>query len=427
MKPKLLFFASNSTFFEEMKKLILLLRDDFECHLIKDFKPKNLNDRKKKKTFIKKIKQFIKKTSFFSRFQKLKLAKDFGRKIELLEYQANALMNKQDWAAIISSGDRNVASLEFFCLKLAYERGIPSLFPPLVVPADKEAILEFRRGQYQYIVSKKEFEKYPEVVVWDNKSKNYICYYGSYQLDVLAKKNFISRNPWVIGSSYISKIMVSSQRTRDSLISSGCLSEKIIVTGGPSHDDLFQTLGKKNKLKADFVEKYNFDPIKFWVGIALPQYFEDGFMDWEGHSDEIQKIFDSLKILEGEINVLISLHPKMNVEHYQKLINFAGAKIIQEPLSQWISTLDIFLAHYSSTIEWAAALGIKAFILDYPHHNLPLYQGQPGIVVVKNKEEFFPLLKSALNPVVFNPNDYYAKVDGQALKRIKETIRKSLE
>jgi hypothetical protein len=218
-------------------------------------------------------------------------------------------------------------------------------------------------------------------------------------------------------------VMVTSQRLADRMIGLGCSQGKIIVTGHFSHDELFTGLLKKNAKRDRLCLELGLSGDRSWVGLALPQFAEDNFMSWEDHWKEMDKIFAGLAPLISTTNVLVSLHPKMNVEVYRNFCSKWQVKVMSAPLAEWLPVLDAYLAHYSSTVEWSVAIGIKTYILDYQNHNLELFGTSERIEILHSPDELASALGAHLQNPVLRPDTRFGQLDGRALERTRLALK----
>ena len=106
---------------------------------------------------------------------------------------------------------------------------------------------------------------------------------------------------------------------------------------------------------------------KIIVG-AVPQLWEHGLLDRESHFEEIQFVAQCL--YEMKVNVLISLHPKMEPSNYNFLTEFDGFNICADPLVSFMPIGDLFISSYSSTALWALCSGIVTIIPDFTKMDL---------------------------------------------------------
>jgi hypothetical protein len=416
-----LFIASNPTFSREMMRLATVLGENFSCRVIEDYKPGRrgaLSSRARLARFKATLKKSRLGLFFFSKKNKSEVEKIIILGIS----QAKALADEFKPDIVFLSGDRGGGSLEMGFLYLAKNRHFVTAIPPVVVPADEKALFEFRRNKNDYRASKELMRKYPTVVRTDPFDGRLVSIYPVHHIEALKKYGLISQQPWVLGGGSVDWVMLSSERLARRMVEHGCNSDKIIVTGHVSHDGIHRTLAEREQRREQMCSVYHLSNSKKWIGVALPQFAEDNFMSWPEHWAEIDKIFYGLKTFFDTTNILVSLHPKMDAEKYEEYCKKWPVTIVSESLSEWIGVLDAFMAHYSSTVEWSVALGIRSFILDYQRHNLDIYGTNEILSVVHTQDELIPLLRGCLENPQLNPEHSFGKLDGKALERIRTAI-----
>ena len=336
-------------------------------------------------TYIKKIKNLIKKqkliknfvislkmqfelTSYFSRKKKknisFALASSFNRaKDILLQVQPHS---------VVVTGDRSSSGLLPGLLKACKEFNISSIIPPIAYAATPESLVVLRRSRIfnadHFPVLKK---KYPEQYIYDKKTAYNIFFFPPFVTEALAENGMLPENPWVMGGGYSNFVLADGEETKERYVRLGANPDKIIITGHPSHDRLYEQYIKKSMVKEDLVQKYNLDKTKKIIILSLPQLAEHNVYNWDIHWKEINflcRIFSNV-----DANVLISLHPKMKYETYKFIEQQYKIYIAKEKLADILPVADIFSATFSSTVQWAVLCEIPAIVFDFYGLNYTCY------------------------------------------------------
>ncbi len=200
----------------------------------------------------------------------------------------------------------------------------------------------------------------------------------------LTRLGVFPNNPWVLGSGCCDFMLLESDREKERLIRLGGDASKYITTGAASHDDLYNSLLEKKSINDALIKKYQLSYDRNIV-ISLPQYFEHGLCEKKLHFQYIEDLLYQLSDLN--FNLIISLHPKMNLDNYIYLKSKFQIVILEESLSNVIVVADIFLATYSSTIAWALMCQIPVVIFDHIGLNYSDFYSEFDFKVVKDNLE----------------------------------------
>lgn len=251
-----------------------------------------------------------------------------------------------------------------------------------------------------------------------------------YSLEVMFRlylNGVLPKNPWIIGGGDSNYVFVQNEQIKNNLIQHGVESEKILVTGQFTTDSMYKNGNEKKILKKMIVDKYELNRQKKILIFALPQLSEHGLMSKRLHHQELQYIISVLCQLD--INILCSLHPKMNKKDYLYLEINNQCKLIDERLSEILPCADGYIGCFESTTVWAHELGIPSLFINYFDlgYNMNYLK---NLIICNNKNEFLNDCKLLLNqPYQLLQNDGF--IDGNARIRIiqglKEVCSKSKE
>jgi hypothetical protein len=209
----------------------------------------------------------------------------------------------------------------------------------------------------------------------------------------LSHYKMLPENPWVMGGGLSSYVIAANHEMKNRLVKNGCRADKIIVTGHPEYDVLFRSVSCKKEMLSTLYSKYAIGNRKI-VLIALPQFGEHGMMPWDEHFREMRFLASVLDRLDAEI--LVSLHPRMDREQYQFLREDFRFVLLEESLSEVLPVADIFLASYSSTIQWSIMCNILTVNFDFYNLNYTRYSWMKGLVSIKKRDELFDCLMTLL-------------------------------
>ena len=199
-------------------------------------------------------------------------------------------------------------------------------------------------------------------------------------------------NPWYFGSD-VDICFVDSKNTKSILSVNGVESKNIIVTGNQIHDQLFKKNTQVKILRNNIINKYNFNPDNQIAIVALPHLAEHGVMNWNEHWENIFYILGNLK--KKYQNLLVSLHPRCNIEIYQKKLIDLRLKIIDERLIEIIPTADIFFNGWSGVTLWGPLLNIPTVVFDwFPISNMGYEYLFEIISRIENKEDLVEFLRN---------------------------------
>lgn len=321
---------------------------------------------------------------------------------------------------IIIATDRSYGA-EASAMLLAKQKKLDVILISFAYSADFKSIYKLRKSLIYSLSS-----KHPAAVIYKSCSLGNKAFYRSFESNALEELGVLSSNPWVLGMGHCSKMLVDSKREKNRLVKLGGNKDRYIVTGLTTHDTLYSQFINKSTYKAKFKEKYNLnsEPILF---ISLPQYFEHGLCEEAEHFLIINQMIDVLSQLD--INLFISLHPKMDKANYKHLDTKKNVHILDEPLSSNLICADIFLATYSSTVTWALMCDIPVVIFDHINLAYDDFYSEFLIPLAINNDELLVQVKRILIESVSNDNLITSNIkneispfDGKCLNRIVKAI-----
>jgi len=334
--------------------------------------------------------------------------------------------------SIVLRGDRHLGNgWEPALIKAGKELSIPRIVINYAYPTFVDDFINKRRRRSEcdadlFSTIK---EKYPQQYVFDEQSKKNVLYRPAYSIEAMAENGMLPENPWVMGGSGSSLILIDGEFNKKLYLKHGVPEEKILVTGVGAHDKLFDKFFNKEKIKKQIYEKYNFNFNEKLTICAPIQLYEERLMDKESAMVEFDYLCRQLSTVQS--CCLLSLHPRMERSLYEEAAKKYNIQIAQERLSDILPAADLFLAGFSSTVQWAVLCHIPTIILDFYDYNERIYQELRGVLLV-DKGEFLSSLEELLNDqymydrmVKANSEqaNLYSPFDGKCVERIVDIIR----
>lgn len=286
------------------------------------------------------------------------------------------------------------------------KKNLPRIVLPVAL-SSVEGGVKLRDGKKQYLCSKSFRTPLPNHLIrlinpnWclNIKSESISFYPPGKAIAGYLLKN-ISLNPWFIGGGYSTKVAVDSEKTKKEYILNNIEDEKIVVTGIPSYDYLFDVLDNRDYYRLLIYRENNFDEKRDLIICALPQLAEHKLISWDENFEINSFIIETLS--NSGLNVLISLHPKSKEEDYLILEKKYNCKISKRNLNTILPLADIFVATYSSTVVWAIMCRIPSIVVDFYNFNYSIFNDFGGVLRAYSKNEF----EHYINKVVEDKNYY---------------------
>jgi len=412
---KIFIFISDKI---KKENVIKLFKSDFK---ILNYEDNKIKHNLKKILLITKLLSIIKLIFFNLSLVQLIYEYMHLRKLNKFYLYSKKIIIENNIDLIFSNSDRS-AELENSILKAARELEIPIIVPYLTLLAEYSVLIKSKKQNkinslYNIFLSFK-FKKY-QIQKKD--------FYPFFIMNALYKFGTLSKNPWIMGNGYSDIICCNNTYTYQQFINDGVDEKKLIVTGDVSYDEIFLNLKNKNKNKNSFYKKNNIDFHKKNILVALPQLAEDGIMPWNQHWEEVNFICNSLDKLNA--NILISLHPKMNIDKYKFLEGKFNLKIIKQNLSTSIPYADLFIATYSSTILWSILCKINTIVIDFYNLDRSFYNSLKSPRLFKKKSEYISFIENQPFKKKFFDEDlnllsFQKTFDGNVINRYIDLIFK---
>lgn len=191
---------------------------------------------------------------------------------------------------------------------------------------------------------------------------------------------FLSKNPFFTGCGTNDIVILDNEITKFhySKVKEFDM-KKVEILGDINLDNLHKSYQNRYSIKEKFKQKYHLDDRKIAI-FAAQQLYEHGCSSFDECLADNEFIINS--IIQNNIQLIISLHPVMNIANYAHWQQKFPCVIADENLMDFLPIGDIFIHGNSSTAIWAIFCGVKTLNL--------WFWGDDSI-------EFFKLYKSMWN------------------------------
>jgi len=244
-------------------------------------------------------------------------------------------------------------------------------------------------------------------------------------------------DPWNLGGGQAWKMALESDQARDILVSEGLDPKKVQIVGKPRYDNSANIKTDRAKWREKICRDFVLDPEKQILLCSVPQLAEHDLLSWGQHWEEIEFLFQGLANAHDELNVILSLHPKSDLNQYLPHAEKYG-HIIASTYSydQLIPICDAFVATFSSTVTLAIVSQIPSVVIDFDWFGYDTFDEVPGIVVVRDRAQFVPTLQrlfsdrayyDRLVEVLWKSAPYWGRFDGNATERVLKLIDKYIQ
>lgn len=163
---------------------------------------------------------------------------------------------------------------------------------------------------------------------------------------------------WTVHGGRADVLCAESDFTARSYRSEGVRPDKIVVTGSPYGDVIFDTLSQDPSAKQAFGRAAFIDNDRKRLLVSWPPSYHDsrpGANEFATYEEMTRTVLGFLGTLPN-VQVTVSLHPAAGEEARRAVLD-AGLTPTDEYVIELIPKHDIFLTSFSSTIRWATAAG----------------------------------------------------------------------
>lgn len=322
-------------------------------------------------------------------------------------YYANIgtkVFQESDIKLFITLADRHNFLVETGLLKASKDLKIP-IFIPSIANWNPEANYLMIQNNSNYSLTnqstdyqKKTFLKYQ----YQTYKEKY--FYQAFLFNSLDKLGILSTMPWLNGGGVSSLVAMTSKLNFDKHIQMGIDKNKLQILGDISYINLYQSFINKDSTRKKIINKYNLKNEKNII-IGLANWWEHNLADEKTHWQIVYDTLEPFIEYSNEFNILISLHPSMKVENYTFLEKKYPITILEERLMDILPLADLYVADFSSTIQWAIICGIKTIIIEF-YKRLDIYDNFTSIQFAKQKSDLDKTIIYLLNHKISFQNDW---------------------
>ncbi len=304
---------------------------------------------------------------------------------------------------------------------------LPIIIPPHGHVSDIPSVIGQRKDpRFEYDRLPRELREFA-VPFNSTETGKKVVFYPEKYLRTLASLGIRHSNPWVIGASHADALMVDSLYERKRFIEDNMTAQKIFVTGQLVHDEIYRQKHQRDEIQIRLRQKNNLLQEKAIIFLALPQLLEHGLTDHSRHWESLRALLETLAPWKDQL--VIFLHPKMDVKTYEQFILPLGFRLERSPILDLIVAADVFLSASSSVIQPAASAGIPCLVLDFYGLSTRYYDNNESLLQVKELASLAGILKPLVENEVLRKmlsqktaeksQELYGVIDGQAFERIK--------
>lgn len=360
-------------------------------------------------------------TSVGSYLQQRRVVRYYRAQVALAERLLDAI----EPTVVLAFGDRHI-DFELPVLAAAHRRGIRILLPYSTY-SGAAGMVKIReiQGEYGRWRPFSLYRCYAGLRLASQLRDGYFWQRPSL-LMALDELGLLTSNPWCMGNGPADIVCVDNDATLERYADEGVPRHKMRVVGDTAYDELFVRFTERDRLRAQMASVGLLNASRKTFVIALPQFAEQGLMDWPEHWREIEHLLAA--VCGCGQNVLVSLHPRVNPDDYRHLEGRYPVRLATQPLKDILPVADVFVAVNSSTAFWSVLCGIPVVVLDYFGLDTSLFGELASISYVRDRNALGEALVSA---VVGARPDFSADwqrlsrdqvFDGQVTRRYYEIV-----
>jgi len=318
----------------------------------------------------------------------------------LKKYKAYALelLKKLRPDIVLSLSDRSHDYIESSVLWSARKIGIKVVLP-YIAQYDVDAALQYRVDSEGSPLPELRpfwpFSVYKLLSYLSLKEQIYKGFFfqSPYILNANKRSGTLSDYPWWVGNGISDIVCVDSEYTARKYVSYKVKKDKINVVGHVSYDKVFRSACNREAIRKSLFDEYSLEKEKKLIVLSMPQYAEQGYMSWSEHWAEINLVMKEVDLFNA--NLLVSIHPRSDVNDYLFIQDRYNCKIIRESLSDVIGAADLFMASNSTTFVWAVLSGVPSIALMSP---VPfLYAHLKSVYLIDSNFNLLELIDYVLN------------------------------
>ncbi|NPV85840.1 MAG: hypothetical protein HPY45_07505 [Anaerolineae bacterium] len=331
--------------------------------------------------------------------------------------EAKRMLDNDNVAGLVLIGDRHLGWETAF-IKAANLRGIPSLIIPYAYSTPIAAVRLRHTSGYRDRFVRSSFLNWITSIIFPRWVYEYngerLLFYQAHTSLAGWLTGTMPKNPWTIGGGKATRMAVESPVVYRQFLEQGISPEKMLITGKPSWDALYELLTVNKSFSPTSISDK--EQRKRVVLLSVPHRGEHGLLSWERHWKEIDFLLSTLSHVPNT-SVILSLHPISNPSNYEPLAQKYGATIGNEPYYKLLTICDIFVADKSSTILVAIGLAKPTILLGYLDQYQDFYESSPCVITIRAHGELKPTLEKLINDT-----DYYSRVVEKQRQEVTDWI-----
>lgn len=372
-------------------------------------------------TFVRRAVGLVRNSSLGCYLQATNALRHYRRELE----QAGRVMDSVSPDIVMAFGDRHI-DFEAALLAAAKRRGIRIVLPYSTY-SGSAGLLKIRRLQGGFrIWSPFSLYRIHARLILGNQVMDGCYWQPPAILMAIRKLGLLSENPWCMGNGPADIVCVDNESTLARYVAEGVPRHKLRIVGDTAYDALHAQFTMRDRLRAKMIEDEEILSDRKVVVVALPQFAEQGVMDWKDHWREIDHLL--AEICRCGHSVIVSLHPRVNPDDYRSLAEKYPVRIAVRQLRDILPVADVFVAVNSSTVFWAVLCGIPVVVLDYFGLDSSLFGHLESIAYVRDRAA----VRHTVGAAVSAPTPDFSRdwerlsrervFDGNVLRRYRQLI-----
>lgn len=355
-----------------------------------------------------------------------------GRALRRLEPWCRAVLMRLRPAAIVTGSDRDLRA-RLMLLRCARESGVPIVVIPAALPAFRQSLIDWRMRDARFRVPAGSDlrSRHPAHVIEGPGGEPLAFFNPRIYTPALAQAGVLRGDPWVLGGMWGDVVLAPGRDIARQFVAEGLPAERVRMVGSLELDGLAAGHARRSAIRAALLERFGLAGAEGTiVGWSVHQHFEHDLLPAAASDRLMREVAKALLSLSGV--VFASLHPKMDPARYAWLDAVdPRLRIVPDRLETWLGACDLFTAAgYSSTIGWAAALGVPTAVYDTLQFRDSLFDRRPGVRVAYDGAGYAALLQDFADPAkraawiaaAQTDGETPDLLDGRSMDRIKAVV-----
>ncbi len=320
--------------------------------------------------------------------------KAYGLHLQSQKVMVDALFDQVQPSVVFAFGDRHI-DFEVPSLVVARERGIKVVLP-YVTYSGSSGLIKVRKIEKSFGVFERLSLYRLYAAVRFRPQIREACFWQQPPiLFALHRFKALPRNPWCVGSGLSDIVCVDNAKTLARYRDEGVAQSKLRIMGDATFDHLFVGCANRDETISRLTREGLIEPGTPVVIVALPQFMEQGVMDAERHLAAIHSILRD--VTRSVANVIVSLHPRVNLANYAFIESTYSARISPYGLKDILPAANLFIAANSSTVFWATLCGVPSLVLGYFDLDCSMFASFKSVTLVRHREGLASAISAALS------------------------------